>query len=256
MGELDARVAIVTGAAMGIGKASALALAKAGARVTIADFDREAGEHAAAEIRALGAEALFQPCDVRSFDAVAATVDRTMAEWGRVDILVNNAARAIGGIVDEIDEASWNEVLSNNLTSVWRFMRCVVPVMRGQGKGAVVNMSSVQSLKGFHGWPAYAAAKGGINALTQQTALELAPAGIRVNAVAPGTIMTPLNEKVFREAADPDELIGRWNAAHPIGRFGEAEEVAEAVLFLASDRSSFITGEILRVDGGLVVKGD
>jgi len=256
MAELDARVAIVTGAAMGIGKASAVALAAAGAKVTIADVDRQNGERTVAEIRDSGGEAIFQLCDVRSFADVSATVERTLAERGRIDILVNNAARAIGGIVDEIDEERWNEVISNNLTSVWRFMRCVVPVMRKQGKGAIVNMSSVQSLKGFHGWPAYAAAKGGINALTQQTALELAPAGIRVNAVAPGTIMTPLNEKVFREAPDPDELIGRWNAAHPIGRFGEAEEVAEAVLFLASDRSSFITGEILRVDGGLVVKGD
>ncbi len=253
MGELDGRVAIVTGAAMGIGKASAAALAKAGAKVMIADFDREEGAAAAVEI---GAGAIFQPCDVMRFEDVAATVERTMAEWGQVDILVNNAARAIGGVVDQIDEASWSEVISNNLTSVWRFMRCVVPHMRKAGKGAIVNMSSVQSLKGFHGWAAYAAAKGGINALTQQTALELAPAGIRVNAVAPGTIMTPLNEKVFREAADPDELIRRWNAAHPIGRFGEAGEVAEAVLFLASDRSSFITGEILRVDGGLVIKGD
>jgi NAD(P)-dependent dehydrogenase (short-subunit alcohol dehydrogenase family) len=253
MGELDGRVAIVTGAAMGIGKASAAALVGAGAKVTIADYDREAGAATAAE---LGAAAIFQPCDVRSFDEVSATVERTMAEWGRIDILVNNAARAIGGVVDRIDEDSWNEVVSNNLTSVWRFMRCVVPHMRATGKGAIVNLSSVQSLKGFHGWAAYAAAKGGVNALTQQTALELAPAGIRVNAVAPGTIMTPLNEKVFREAADPDELIARWNAAHPIGRFGEASEVAEAVLFLASDRSSFITGDILRVDGGLVIKGD
>ena len=253
MGELDGRVAIVTGAAMGIGKASAAALVAAGAKVTIADVDREAGEATAAE---LGDAAIFQPCDVRSFAEVEATVERTMAEWGRIDILVNNAARAIGGIVDEIDEDAWNEVISNNLTSVWRFMRCVVPHMRAAGKGAIVNLSSVQSLRGFHGWPAYAAAKGGVNALTQQTALELAPAGIRVNAVAPGTIMTPLNEKVFREAADPDELVRRWNAAHPIGRFGEASEVAEAVLFLASDRSSFITGDILRVDGGLVIKGD
>lgn len=253
MGELDGRVAIVSGAAMGIGKASAAALVRAGAKVTIADYDREAGAATAAE---LGDAAIFQPCDVRSFAEVSAAVERTIETWGRIDILVNNAARAIGGVVDQIDEDAWNEVISNNLTSVWRFMRCVVPHMRAAGKGAIVNLSSVQSLKGFHGWPAYAAAKGGVNALTQQTALELAPSGIRVNAVAPGTIMTPLNEKVFREAADPDELIARWNAAHPIGRFGEASEVAEAVLFLASDRSSFITGDILRVDGGLVIKGD
>ena len=256
MRELEGRVAIVSGAAMGIGRACADALAGAGARVVIADVDAAAGRDAEAGIREAGGTVMFQQTDVRSFAEVEAVVKRTIGEWGQVDILVNNAARAIGGIVDEIDEASWNEVISNNLTSVWRFMKCVVPHMRKQGRGAIVNMSSVQSLKGFHGWPAYAAAKGGVNALTQQTALELAPFGIRVNAVAPDTIMTPLNEKVFREASDPEELISRWNAAHPIGRFGEAREVAEAVLFLVSDRASFITGDILRVDGGLVIKGD
>ena len=256
MPDLDHRVAIVTGAGMGIGRASALALARAGAAVTIADIDEAAGEKTRAEVEAAGGRALFVKTDVASFaDAEAATA-ATVAAFGRVDILVNNAARAIGGVVDQIDEAGWNTVISTNLTSVWRFMKCVVPHMRRQGGGSIVNMSSVQSLRGFHGWAAYAAAKGGINALTQQAAVDLAPAKIRVNAVAPGTIMTPLNEKVFREAADPQELIDRWNAAHPLGRFGEAEEVADTVLFLASDRSSFITGEIIRVDGGLAIKGD
>ena len=251
--ELDGRVAIVSGAAMGIGLACAAALTKAGAKVAIADIDVDAGKAAA---RDLGEAAHFVETDIRSFDAVSGCADFVMSRWGRIDILVNNAARAIGGVVDEIDEAGWNEVISTNLTSVWRFMRCVVPHMRKQKRGSIVNMSSVQSLRGFHGWPAYAAAKGGINALTQQTAVELAPFGIRVNAVAPGTIMTPLNEKVFREHPRPQELIKRWNEAHPIGRFGEAAEVAEAVLFLASDRGSFITGDIVRVDGGLGVKGD
>ena len=256
MPDLDNRVAIVPGAGMGIGRASALALARAGAAVVIADIDEGAGEKTRAEVEAAGGKALFVATDVTSFaDAEAATAV-TIAAFGRVDILVNNAARAIGGVVDQIDEAGWNTVISTNLTSVWRFMKCVVPHMRRQGGGSIVNMSSVQSLRGFHGWAAYAAAKGGINALTQQAAVDLAPAKIRVNAIAPGTIMTPLNEKVFREAADPEELITRWNAAHPLGRFGEAEEVAETVLFLASDRSSFITGEIIRVDGGLAIKGD
>jgi NAD(P)-dependent dehydrogenase (short-subunit alcohol dehydrogenase family) len=256
MPELASRAAIVTGAAMGIGRASALKLADAGAAVTVADIDAAAGEKTANEIKEAGGCAIFVRTDVRSFIDAEQATHATIEAWGRVDILVNNAAQAIGGAVDEIDEETWNLVLSNNLTSVWRFMRCVVPHMRRQGGGAIINMSSVQSLRGFHGWAAYAAAKGGINALTQQAAVDLAPAKIRVNAVAPGTIMTPLNEKVFREAADPKGLIDRWNAAHPIGRFGEAHEVADAVLFLASDRASFITGEILRVDGGLVVKGD
>jgi NAD(P)-dependent dehydrogenase (short-subunit alcohol dehydrogenase family) len=256
MPDLADRAAIVTGAAMGIGRASALALAREGASVTIADVDEAAGEKTRKDIEAAGGRAIFVRTDVTSLVDAKAATEATMKAFGRIDVLVNNAARAIGGVVDEIEEDDWNRVISNNLTSVWRFMKCVVPIMRSRGGGSIVNMSSVQSLRGFHGWPAYAAAKGGINALTQQTAVELAPAKIRVNAVAPGTIMTPLNEKVFREAADPQELIDRWNAAHPIGRFGEAEEVAELVLFLASDRSSFITGEIIRVDGGLAVKGD
>ena len=147
-------------------------------------------------------------------------------------------------------------MLSTNLTSVWRGMRVCVPEMKKRGGGAIVNMSSVQALTGFSGWAAYAAAKGGINALTQQSAVDLAPHKIRVNAVAPGTIMTPLNEKIFREHPDPEALIRTWNEAHPLGRFGQPEEVAEAVLFLASDRASFITGTIMRVDGGLLVRGE
>lgn len=256
MAELDGRVALITGAAMGIGRASALVLARAGAAVLVADVDEKQGAAAVAAVEAEGGRAKFARTDVRSMRDIQAATEAAVTAFGRVDILVNNAARAIGGVVDEIDEDSWNEVITTNLTSVWRGIRCVAPLMRKQGGGCIVNLSSVQSLRGFHGWAAYAAAKGGINALTQQSAVDLAPAKIRVNAIAPGTIMTPLNEKVFRESSDPDELIKRWNAAHPIGRFGEAEEVAEAVLFLASDRSSFITGEILRVDGGLTIKGD
>ncbi|HEX3982345.1 MAG TPA: SDR family NAD(P)-dependent oxidoreductase [Acidisoma sp.] len=256
MPELDQRVAVVTGAAMGIGKASALALAAAGASVAVLDVEEEVGRGSVAEIEAAGGVARFFRVDVRSMAEIHSAVDEILDAWQRIDILVNNAARGFGGVVDEIDEADWDEVISTNLSSVWRCMRCVVPQMRRQASGSVVNMSSVQALRGFRGWAGYAAAKGGINGLTQQAAVDLAPAGIRVNAIAPGTIMTPLNEKVFQAAANPQELIDRWNSAHPLGRFGQAQEVAEAVLFLASDRSSFITGEILRVDGGLAVKGD
>ncbi len=256
MGEFDGRAAIVTGAAQGIGKATALALARAGAAVTIADINAALGEAAAREIIAAGGRAQFVATDVTRLADLEAATSRTLTSFGRIDILVNNAARAIGGVVDEIDEETWNTVLSTNLTSVWRGMKCVVPHMRRQRRGAIVNLSSVQSLTGFQGWAAYAAAKGGINALTQQAALDLAPHGIRVNAVAPGTIMTPMNERIFREVADPQALIERWNAAHPVGRFGQPEEVAEAVLFLASDRAAFITGTLVKVDGGLTIKGD
>jgi len=255
-GDLDGRVAIITGAAMGIGRACAWLMAEEGARVVIADFDADAGERTCAEIVDAGHTAVFVLTDVTSMADMEGMAAAAVERFGGIDILVNNAAQGIGGVVDEIDEASWNRVMTTNLTSVWRGMRVCVPEMRKKKKGSVINMSSVQALAGFKGWAAYAAAKGGVNALTQQAAVELAPHGIRVNAVAPGTIMTPLNEKVFREHPHPDELIATWNRAHPIGRFGEPEEVAELVAFLASDRSSFITGDIVRVDGGLIVRGE
>ena len=255
-GDLDGRVAIITGAAMGIGRACAAQMAKEGARVVLADIDVKAGKPAAQEIVESGGTATFVKTDVSSMQDMEAMAAAALNRFGGIDILVNNAAQAIGGVVDETDEATWNRVMTTNLSSVWRGMKVCVPVMRKQKKGAVINMSSAQAFAGFRGWAAYAAAKGGVNALTQQSAVDLAPHGIRVNAVAPGTIMTPLNEKVFREHPNPDELIATWNRAHPIGRFGQPEEVAEAVAFLASDRASFITGEIVRVDGGLIIRGE
>ena len=254
--EFKGRVAVVTGAAMGIGKACAELFAKGGASVVIADIDAAAGSATADAIGSVGGRALFVETDVSSMAAMEAMATTAISAFGGIDILVNNAAQAIGGRVDQIDEDSWNRVITTNLSSVWRGMRVCIPSMIERGRGAIVNMSSVQALAGFKGWAAYAAAKGGIDALTRQTAVDLAPLKIRVNAVAPGTIMTPLNQRIFETVDDPQTLIDTWNRAHPIGRFGEAHEVAEAVGFLASERAAFITGEILRVDGGLVVRGE
>jgi NAD(P)-dependent dehydrogenase (short-subunit alcohol dehydrogenase family) len=256
MKELEGRVALVTGAAQGIGQSVARRLAKAGATVIVADIDEDGGKSVAGGIVADGGDALFIRTDVGVMQDVRAATDLAITAHGRLDILVNNAARGFRGAVDAIEESDWNEAINTNLTSVWRGMKCAVPHMRARGSGSIINMGSVLAFTGFHDYAAYSAAKGGINALTQQAALDLAVAGIRVNAVAPGTIMTPLNQKVFDAAPDPQALIDQWNAAHPIGRFGQPDEVAEAVLFLASDRASFITGTTLRVDGGLLIKGD
>lgn len=254
--EFAGQTAVITGGAMGIGRACALALAARGAAVVIADIDLARANQTAGEITEAGGRALVTQTDVARMADMQAMADAAISQFGRIDILVNNAARALGGRVDQIGEDEWQTVINTNLTSVWRGMKVCVPDMIRRGKGAVVNMSSVQALTGFKGWAAYAAAKGGINALTQQAAVDLAPLGIRVNAVAPGTIMTPLNEEIFRTTADPGALIESWNKAHPLGRFGEAHEVADAVVYLASSRASFVTGTILRVDGGLVVRGE
>jgi len=252
--EFEGKVAVVTGGAQGIGLACAEALHAGGAAVMLADVDVAAGEAAA---EGLGPRAAFMPTDVRSMPDMERLAEATVARFGGIDILVNNAARALNGVVDEIDEERWTTVIDTNLSGYWRAMRVCVPRMRARGGGAVVNISSVQGLRAFAGWPAYAAAKGAVNALTVQTALDLAPAGIRVNAVAPGTILTPMNERIFADLPDGGAALkAQWNAAHPLGRFGQPPEVSETVAFLASDRASFITGEIVRVDGGLAIRGE
>jgi NAD(P)-dependent dehydrogenase (short-subunit alcohol dehydrogenase family) len=168
--------------------------------------------------------------------------------------MVNNAAVAIPGSAGEVAEEDWLRVLDVNLSGVWRGMRAAIPRMLAQGAGCIVNLSSVQAHVGFVGWAGYAASKGGIDALTRQAAVEYAPMGIRINAIIPGTIMTEMNERIMRDSADPSAVLRGWTAMHPMGRVGQPDEVAAAIAFLASDEASFITGELLRVDGGMVVK--
>jgi NAD(P)-dependent dehydrogenase (short-subunit alcohol dehydrogenase family) len=255
VGRLEGKVAVVTGAAMGIGKAAAVAVAREGAKVALGDINSEVGEATAKEIIASGGEAFFQHADVSLTKDVQTLIEETIKRYGRLDILVNNAAVAIPGTAVDISEEDWNRVLNTNLTSVWRSMKFAIPYMIKAGGGSIINVASVQGLLGFPGWSAYAAAKGGVDALTRQVAVEYAPHNIRVNSVAPGTIMTPMNEKIFREAADPKQLIDNWNSLHALGRFGESEEVGNVILFLASSEASFITGDVIRVDGGMAING-
>jgi NAD(P)-dependent dehydrogenase (short-subunit alcohol dehydrogenase family) len=254
MGRVEGKVAVVTGGASGIGRAAAGALAAEGARVAVADVDEAGGQRVAAAIREAGGDAFFRRTDVRSLAEVEAVLAEAADRHGRLDVLVNNAAVAVAGSAGEMAEADWARVLDVNLSGVWRGMRAAIPRMLAQGGGSIVNLSSVQGHVGFVGWAAYAAAKGGVDALTRQAAVEYAPLGIRVNAVVPGTIMTEMNETIMRESADGDAVMAGWVAMHPMGRVGQPVEVAAAIVFLASDDASFITGESLRVDGGMVVK--
>jgi NAD(P)-dependent dehydrogenase (short-subunit alcohol dehydrogenase family) len=254
MGRLDGKVALVTGGAAGIGRASAKALAAEGGRVGIADVEEVLADRVVGEIREAGGEAFARRTDVRSSADVEALIRHAVERYGRLDVMFNNAGVAVGGAAADMSEDDWNRVIDVSLTGVWRGMKFAIPAMLESGGGSIINTSSVQSAVGFVGWAGYATSKGGINALTQQAAVEYASKGIRINAILPGTIMTEMNERIMAESADPGRVMADWVSLHPIGRVGEPEEVASAVVFLASDESSFVTGELLRIDGGMIVK--
>ena len=249
---LKDRVALITGGASGIGKATAERFLEEGARVVIADLSREGGEAAAAELVAKGhgrPEAVV--CDVTDPDGVARLVDGVVASHGRIDILFNNAGTFVPNELHDVALEEWDQVLRVNLTSVYLVSKHVLPHMLARGKGAIVNNSSVAGLVGDLRSAAYCAAKGAVANLTRAMALDYARRGIRVNAICCGEIETPL---FVREAGQlglsVDQFRARLNEAHPIGRIGRPREAADAVVFLASDDASFITGALLPVDGG------
>src|SRR3989454_10755388 len=242
-GRFAGRVVIVTGGAAGIGAAQARAFAAEGARIVVADVDRERGREVA------GATAgIFEAVDVGDGRAVRALVERAVAAFRRVDVLVSNAFATSVGPIERFALEAWTRTLEVTLTAAFTGLQAVAPVMRGQGGGAVVNVASISGLGGDRGLAAYNAAKAGMINLTRTAALELAPAGIRVNAVCPGLIDTPALQRALGRVPAREAVV---RAAVPLGRFGRAEEVARAILFLASDAASYITGATLVVDGGL-----
>lgn len=252
MARMEDKVALVTGGSSGIGLATAVAFAREGASVVIADVQVEAGNRASDEIKQAGGQAIFVETDVSKPQQVKDLIYKTVETFGRLDYACNNAGiEGETALTADCSEANWDRVININLKGVWLSMKYEIPQMLKQGKGAIVNMASVAGLVGFAGLPAYCASKGGIIQLTKAAALEYAPSGIRINAVCPGAIQTPMIDRL--ESVRP-ELEDAFKQMHPIGRIGLPEEVAEAVIWLCSDASSFVTGYPLAVDGGLVAQ--
>jgi NAD(P)-dependent dehydrogenase (short-subunit alcohol dehydrogenase family) len=244
------KVVLVTGGNAGIGRATALAFAKEGAKVIVAARRVEKGEETVAMIEAAGGEASFVQTDVSKADDVKAMVESCVSEYGGLDFAVNNAG--IGGSVfvpaTEYEEEIWDQVMDINLKGVWLCMKYEIPAMLKRGQGAIVNTSSVAGLKGGEIGVAYYASKHGVIGLTKAAAIENAKLGIRINAVCPAVIETDMTGPVLQN----EEIAAPMKAMHPIGRFGQPEEVAATILWLCSEGASFVTGHIHAVDGGLM----
>ena len=247
MSEFDGKVALVTGASSGIGRSTAILYAKYGAHVVVSDVDAHGGEETVEMINQAEGKAIFVRTDVSKFDECQSLVQQTMDRFGRLDFACNNAG--IGGEsnpVAEMSEEAWNRVISINLSGVFYCMHHEIKAMLQNGGGSIVNMSSILGQVGFAGSSAYVSTKHGILGLTRTAALEYSNAGVRVNAVGPAFIVTPMIQGI---TADPN-VEKMLVAAHPIGRLGQPEEVAELVIWLSSDKASFVSGGYYPVDGG------
>jgi len=244
---LKDKVAVITGAANGIGRAVAETFAREGARLMLADLMEEELERVAAAIRQNGGEAQTFVCDVTDRSRVERLIAETAAQFGRLDIVVNNAGITADAQLVKMTEEQWDRVIDVNLKGVFNVAQAAARVMKEQGSGVILNASSIVGLYGNFGQTNYAATKWGVNGMTKTWARELGKYGIRVNAVAPGMIATAMTEKM------PRHVLDMMAQKTPLGRVGTPQEVANGYLFLASDEASFITGAILSIDGGLTI---
>lgn len=248
--KLDGRVALVTGGSRGIGRAVVWALAKAGAKVAfVYNSSSTAADQLVEELKLDQHEAVAFQCDVRSKAEADQVVEKVIELWGKIDILVNNAGIIKDGLLATMTSDQWQDVIDTNLTSVFNFCQAVTRPMMSARYGRIINMSSVAADMSNPGQSNYAASKGGIEGFTRCLATELARRGITANAVAPGFIETDMTEAVRNAAGDQIKKM------IPVRRLGKPEDIANAVLFLASDESSYVTGQILKVDGGLTLGG-
>lgn len=249
---LKDKVALVTGAASGIGRATAALFGQEGAKVMCADVDAEGAERVAQQIADGGGEAASLQADVSQAADVERMVRRTVERWGRLDVLVNNAGIVFLLPLTQVPEEQWDQLMNVNLKGVYLGCKYAIPQMVGQGKGTIVNTASIAGLRGFATYDTYCASKGGVVQLTKALAVEFARMNIRVNCVCPGIIDTGMIDRgVVEQGIDRAEFVAMAGQSHPMGRIGRPEEVAAAILFLASEEASFVTGVALPVDGGL-----
>ncbi|MCS6847882.1 MAG: SDR family oxidoreductase [Anaerolineae bacterium] len=250
-GVFAGKTAFVTGGASGIGRATALAFARAGASVVVADVSEQGAQETARLIEEIGGQALAVRCDVTRAEDVKAALDKTIETFGRLDAAFNNAGiehRPMAAA--DISETDWDRITSVNLRGVFLCMKYEIPLMLKQGGGAIVNTSSGAGIKGFRGGAAYVASKHGVIGLTRSAALDYAAQNIRINAVCPGIIGTPMIERLIGSA---DAVREHLIAQEPVGRMGRPEEIANAVLWLCSDAASFVIGHAMVIDGGQTV---
>lgn len=245
--DFKGKLALVTGGSFGIGRATAIAFARAGAQVVIADI--ESNSDTLRAIKQAGGDPLFMQCDVSKPDQVQTMVQEIVKKFGRLDLAFNNAGiEGDNGPLQECTLENWDRVMNVNLKSIFLCMKAQIPLMRSQGSGVIVNCASVAGMMGFINLPAYVASKHGVIGLTRAAALENAKQGIRINAICPGVIKTPMVERVTK--GDP-ALEASYTAMEPVGRMGQPEEIAAAVLWLCSPESGFVTGAAIPVDGGM-----